>query len=180
MTTRRPARAKAARKRERIGKTPYDPNRPIGKSNPPIETQFTAGNRASVGKGRPRKLAEFQELIRDTLAEEVIDQQGRSLKLTRAQAAIRVMFGKGGAGAIALFEYAFGKVPATVNVIDGRARIVQLLRAGAVTPEDVIAELGVDLATELFESAGVAVTQGVEVGAAGGGEAEINNPPDPA
>ena len=77
---------------------------------PPPEHRWQAGQTGN-SHGRPRKMAEFQELIKETLAEDVRDAEGRSLRLTRAQAAIRVMFNKGGAGAIALFEYAFGKVP---------------------------------------------------------------------
>jgi len=113
MTKRRAARAKPKQKREKIGITPHDPARPIGKGNPPVETQFGPGNSASVGKGRPRKLKEFQELILDTFAEELAA-DGRIIG-TRAQAMIRLGLNK---NPLPFLEYAFGKVPQHLTVED--------------------------------------------------------------
>ena len=45
-----------------------------------------------------------------------------------------------------------------VQVEDWRTEIIQLLREGKITPEQVMKELGRDLATELFESAGIPIT----------------------
>ena len=45
----------------------------------------------------------------------------------------------------------------TVN-ISWQAEVIELLNSGQVTREDVIEELGTDLAEELFVSAGIAVT----------------------
>lgn|SRR5574341_90433 len=109
---------KRAPKRETNGNrklTPLDPSRPIGKGNPPVETQFADGNKAAVGRNsRPRKLADLQELIKDTLAEEmsITDRDtGRTVRMTRAVAMIRTMLIKSPTDRIALLEYAFGKVP---------------------------------------------------------------------
>jgi len=44
-----------------------------------------------------------------------------------------------------------------LQIEDWRSEIVQLLRDGKLVPQDVIDELGRDLATELFVSAGIAV-----------------------
>lgn len=109
--------------RERKGKTPLDPSRPIGKGNPPIETQIKAGQVLNP-HGRPRKMADLQELIRDTLAEEMSATDpatGRAIKMTRAQAMIRTMLIKSPTDRIALLEYAFGKVPDKHEIIDRRA-----------------------------------------------------------
>lgn len=37
-----------------------------------------------------------------------------------------------------------------------RGEIIDLLKSGAITPDDVVSELGDELATELFDAAGVA------------------------
>jgi hypothetical protein len=44
-----------------------------------------------------------------------------------------------------------------IQVEDWRTEIIQLLREGKVSPEQVMNELGKDLATELFISAGVSI-----------------------
>ena len=46
-----------------------------------------------------------------------------------------------------------------LQIDDWRSEIVQLLRDGKLVPQDVIDELGRDLATELFVSAGIAVSE---------------------
>ena len=112
MTKRQPARAKADRKREKIGKTPHDPTRPIGKNNPPIETQIKPGQVLNPN-GRPRKLKDFQDLILDIMAEELIA-DGRRLG-TRAMAMIRLGLNK---NPLPFLEYVFGKVPAHLTVED--------------------------------------------------------------
>src|SRR3972149_1685270 len=111
MTTKRKTNPE---KRETKGKTPLDPTRPIGKNNPPIETQIQKGQILNP-HGRPRKLHDLQELIKDTLAEEVRIPEG---VLTRAQAMIRTMLIKSPTDRIALLEYAFGKVPTTTHAMD--------------------------------------------------------------
>lgn len=102
--------------REKIGKTPHNSTRPIGKNNPPVETQFKHGNTASVGHGRPRKLQDLQELIYETLAEDGGALEGE--RKTRAQHLIRMMLVKSPSDRIALLEYAFGKVPQHLTVED--------------------------------------------------------------
>jgi hypothetical protein len=144
---------------------------PINGVVPPPEHRFKPGDPG--GPGRPKTLKELKDLIITTLAEEMAttDEAGHKVRLTRAQDMIRTMLVKSPIDRAKLLEYAFGKVPQTVNVLDGRLRIVQLLKAGDVTPAEVIAELGRDLATELFESAGISVAEGAEAGAEGGATA---------
>lgn len=48
----------------------------------------------------------------------------------------------------------------TVRVTDWRDEIIELLRTGKVTPDEVLEELGVSLAEELFKSAGVRIATG--------------------
>lgn len=181
-----PKRAKSKSAKNRLAILPGAS--PITGIVPPPEHRFQAGNTASKGHGRPRKLADLKELILETLAEEVPlrDDEGRVIdRITRAQAAIRTMLVKSPSDRIALLEYAFGKVPNTMHVIDGRRRVIELLRAGQITAQDVIDELGADLATELFESAGISVAEAAEVGAesagaAGDGNGEAGTSPDSA
>lgn len=45
-----------------------------------------------------------------------------------------------------------------IQVEDWRTEIIQLLREGKISPEQVMNELGKDLATELFVSAGVSIS----------------------
>ena len=47
-----------------------------------------------------------------------------------------------------------------IKVDDWRSEIIELLRDGTLTPEEVINELGRDLATELFVSAGIRINAG--------------------
>jgi len=115
MTKRRPARANGGKtnNREKIGKTPHDPARPIGKSNPPIETQFQPGKTGNP-HGRPRKLEELQELIYEILEENLIAPNGKIVG-TRAQMMVRVGLNK---NPVPFLEYAFGKVPQHLTVED--------------------------------------------------------------
>jgi phage terminase small subunit len=53
--------------------------------------------------------------------------------------------------------------------IDWRVKIVEGLVQGEITRENVIEELGNDLATELFNSAGIFISESGEVKATGGG-----------
>lgn len=117
MTTRPKKPAPKRNNRERKGKTPLDPTRPIGKGNPPVETQIQQGEVRNP-HGRPRKMADLQELIKDILAEEMTSQDasGRTIKMTRAIAMIRTMLIKSPSDRIALLEYAFGKVPQQVTI----------------------------------------------------------------
>ena len=48
----------------------------------------------------------------------------------------------------------------TVRVADWRDEVIQLLREGKVTPDEVAEELGVSLAEELFKSAGIRTVSG--------------------
>ena len=113
MTTKRNGQA-AARKnnREKTGRTPLDPTRPLGNRNPPIETQFQPGQTGNP-RGRPRKLKDFQDLILDIMAEELIA-DGRRLG-TRAMAMIRLGLNK---NPLPFLEYVFGKVPTHLTVED--------------------------------------------------------------
>ena len=104
---------------------------PLNGTVPPPEHRFGPGNQAAVGHGRPRKLADLQELIRDTLAEDLtmIDADGRRVKLTRAQAMVRTMLVKSPSDRIALLEYAFGKVSQMALTMDlSQLNDEQLLR----------------------------------------------------
>ena len=114
MTKRKPARANGAKQnnREKTGRTPLDPTRPLGDRNPPIETQFQPGKTGNP-RGRPRKLKEFQDLILDIMAEELIA-DGRRLG-TRAMAMIRLGLNK---NPLPFLEYVFGKVPTHLTVED--------------------------------------------------------------
>ena len=96
---------------------------PLNGIVPPPEHRFQPGNTASVGHGRPRKLADLQELIKDTLAEETSATlpDGQRVTLTRAQAMIRTMLIKSPTDRIALLEYAFGKIANIHEIIDWRA-----------------------------------------------------------
>ena len=60
-----------------------------------------------------------------------------------------------------------------IKVDDWRSEIVELLRDGTLTPEEVINELGRDLATELFVSAGIRINAGAEADTE---DAEIETP----
>ena len=134
MTTKRKP---APRRTGKGGKTETASKRRIpGAGNggivPPVESRFGPGNQAAVGHGRPRKLADLQELIRDTLAEDISvtdPATGRALKLTRAQAMIRTMLVKSPSDRIALLEYAFGKVSQMALTMDlSQLNDEQLLR----------------------------------------------------
>jgi hypothetical protein len=81
---------------------------PISGTPPPEETKWKPGQPSPNPHGRPRKFHDLQELIKDTLAEEIRIPEG---VLTRAQAMIRTMLIKSPTDRIALLEYAFGKVP---------------------------------------------------------------------
>ena len=60
-----------------------------------------------------------------------------------------------------------------IKVDDWRSEIVELLRDGTLTPEEVINELGRDLATELFVSAGIRINAGAEADTE---DAEVETP----
>lgn len=128
---------------------------PISGVPPPIEHRFAPGNQVSVGHGRPRKMSDLQELIRDTLAEEMSATDpatGRAIRMTRAQAMIRTMLIKSPSDRIALLEYAFGKVPQQlqidiyqqiaaehhITVEEARAKVEQVAEAVAPMIEDVL------------------------------------------
>lgn len=92
---------------------------PISGVPPPEATKWKPGQPSPNPHGRPRKLADLQELIRDTLAEEMSATDpatGRSIRMTRAQAMIRTMLIKSPSDRIALLEYAFGKVPQAIEI----------------------------------------------------------------
>jgi hypothetical protein len=57
-----------------------------------------------------------------------------------------------------------------IDLYDWRKEVGDLIRAGRVTWDEVRKELGEDLATELFNAAGVAIVGGRETEAAGGSE----------
>jgi len=95
-------------KREKKGKTPLDPTRPIGKNNPPIETQIQKGQILNP-HGRPRKLHDLQELIKDMMAESITPD------MTRIMAAIKLGLSK---NPTVWLEYAFGKLPTPTHAMD--------------------------------------------------------------
>ena len=122
---------------------------------PPVEHRFKEGNQAAVGYGRPRKLAEFQELIKDTLAEDASYTDpvtGCSFKGTRAQAMIRTMLVKSPSDRIALLEYIFGKVTQPTQARTWEDDVIDLLIEGKVTEAKVFEELP-DYAPRLIAAA---------------------------
>src|SRR3989304_10574684 len=105
MTTKRKTKQD---KRETKGKTPLTPTGPIGKNNPPIETQIQKGQILNP-HGRPRKLRDLQELIKDMMAESVTPD------MTRIMAAIKLGLSK---NPTVWLEYAFGKLPTPTHEMD--------------------------------------------------------------
>ena len=134
----KPKPAKSAQKR-RSGAGPRKGQLGAGNGGiiPPPEHRFQAGNTASVGHGRPRKLADLQELIKDTLAEETSATfpDGQRVTLTRAQAMIRTMLIKSPTDRIALLEYAFGKIKQEIDIHDWR----EIARRNNLDPDEVSA-----------------------------------------
>jgi len=161
-------RIKPDPKREKIGKTPLDPTRPIGKGNPPRETQIKPGEVRNP-HGRPRKLADLQALILSTLAEETHDAQGRATGLTRAQMLIRTMLIKSPSDRIALLEYAFGKMPQPTRDLSGDEWRTWLIENGFPNPDELIDEFISHMGSRR-DSARSVPTDGGE-GAAGGATA---------
>lgn len=53
-----------------------------------------------------------------------------------------------------------GERPTKLEVRDWRSEVIELLKNGKITPEEVEAELGSGLAAELFESAGISIAAG--------------------
>lgn len=157
MTTKRNSKRNGRTNGKHANNTPKPPG-VSGRNGlpPPEETKWKPGQPSPNPHGRPKKLRDLQELIIATLAENAAP------SMTRAQLMVRAMILK---NPVAILEYAFGKLPQTNINIDGRTRVIQLLREGRITQADVIAELGHDLATELFESAGIAVAESVSAGA---------------
>ena len=143
-----------AKRKTAAGKNTASKRRKPGAGNggivPPPEHRFAAGNQAAVGHGRPRKLAELKELILETLAEDqsIATLDGRRETRTRAQWMIRTMLVKSPSDRLALLEYAFGKVPMQITIVDEllawlrenaealrsdpveRARVLQVLAEG--------------------------------------------------
>lgn len=102
-------------KRERIGRTPLDPTRPLGNRNPPVETQFQLGNRASVGHGRPRKAEQVREMLIDIFGEEVINPKTGKFVGTRLQIAARLAMTR---SLVNMLEFVYGKLPQQIDVND--------------------------------------------------------------
>jgi len=74
---------------------------PISGTPPPERTRWKPGQTGNP-HGRPRKSADFKELILHVMAEELMPH------VTRIEAAIRIQLNK---NPLPLYEYAFGKVP---------------------------------------------------------------------
>src|SRR3972149_7576927 len=106
MTVKR--KTKVSNEREKKGKTPFDPTRPIGKGNPPIETQIQPGQVLNP-HGGPRKRKDIQELIKEIMDEDLLP------KVNRIKAAIRLGLNR---NPIAFIEYAFGKAPTLTHEMD--------------------------------------------------------------
>jgi hypothetical protein len=95
---------------------------------PPPEHRFQSGNKAAVGHGRPRKLRELQELIKDVMAEDIAPDT------TRIKAAIRL--GLRSKNPSVWLEYAFGKMPVSSHEMDGDEWREWLIENG-YTPSDI-------------------------------------------
>lgn len=77
---------KSSAKREKIGKTPLDPSRPIGYANPPVETQFPPGNKAAKAATGPRTHRQLRELIQE------MGDEPTAGELTRLKLLLRGMY----------------------------------------------------------------------------------------
>lgn len=101
--------------RELKGKTPTNPDKPIGYGNPPKETQIQPGQVLNP-KGRPRTLSALRELIQD-MGNEKLGQT----ELTRLEVLLRGMYSaKNSSDKTAILEYGWGKVTQPVEVFDWR------------------------------------------------------------
>jgi hypothetical protein len=85
---------------------------PISGTPPPEETKWKPGQPSPNPKGRPRKLREFQDLIKDVMADELAVGGER---ITRITAAIRLGLSK---NPVPFLEYAFGKMPTPTHAMD--------------------------------------------------------------
>lgn len=115
---------------------------------PPPEHRFKPGNTAAVGHGRPAKLKDLQALIIDELGVDLkqvtTDSDEQSVKLTRARAMVRMGLNKGGAFAVALLEYAFGKVPQPtreLNEDEWREWCTQ----NGINPDELVAKVSAEM-----------------------------------
>ena len=138
MTTRKP-RPKAKRStinREKIGRTPLDPTRPIGDRNPPIETQFKPGAPSPNPKGRPRTLGQLKDLIQE-LANEITPSG-----MTRLELMVRsMMLSKNATDKEHVLAYGWGRVPQQTQERTWEDDIIDLLHEGRITEEQIRSEL---------------------------------------
>lgn len=131
--------AKAVTKREKNGRTPHDPTRPIGNKNPPVETQIKPGEVRNP-HGRPRNLSELRKLVQE-MGNEEITQAG----MTRLQLLLRTMYSsKSASDKQNVLEYGFGKVPQVTQERTYEDDVIELLEAGQITEEQVRIELPTD------------------------------------
>lgn len=98
--------------RVKIGKTPHDPSRPIGKGNPPVETQFQPGNTASVGVNKhPKTITELRALVQ-AIGEELTSDK----TLTRLELLLRGQYAaRNSSDKQTILAYGWGRVPQPVT-----------------------------------------------------------------
>lgn len=126
-----------------------------GYGNPPVETQFQKGVSGNPG-GRPKRLGEaYAEWLgkvdetdpeKRTNAEVIAAKQGQMAKNGDTTAAREIRTATEGE-----------------RIRTWRDDVIDLLKAGTITPDDVLTDLGEDLASELFIAAGVRRDGGREV-----------------
>jgi len=104
MTTKR--KTKRANRPDKQGAIRGKNVSPLNGAVLPVEKQFKPGVSGNP-HGRPRKLREFQELIYDVMAEDLLPD------LSRIRAAIRLGLNK---NPTPFLEYAFGKVPQQIEM----------------------------------------------------------------
>ena len=84
----------------------------VGKGKPPTEFQFKPGNKAALGKGRPRNFTQLRALVQEIGAEEL---QGAGL--TRIAAKVRALYASKNAGDnVTLLSYGWGRVPLPIQI----------------------------------------------------------------
>jgi len=103
MTTKRKAKP-----RKQAGNRRKDAS-PLNGIVPPVEHRFQPGQPSPNPHGRPRKLRELQELIKDVMSENVTPD------MTRIMAAIKLGLNK---NPTVWLEYAFGKMPTPTRVMN--------------------------------------------------------------
>lgn len=89
--------------------------------------------------------------------------RGRAEANDKVSSKLMTLINKGNLGAIIWYEKTRRGLTDKVEVTTWRDKVILGLRSGELDPQDVQQELGVDLAKELFTSAGLLVAKGGEI-----------------